>query len=42
MNEKGEFKLADFGMAVQLGVEKASLKTVVGSPYWVLLILSLK
>jgi len=34
MNSKGEFKLADFGMAVQLTNQTASLKTVVGSPYW--------
>jgi len=34
MNSQGEFKLADFGMAVQLTNQTASLKTVVGSPYW--------
>jgi len=34
LNVRGEFKLADFGMAVQLTAQKASLKTVVGSPYW--------
>jgi len=34
MNSKGEFKLADFGMAVQLNNQTASLKAVVGSPYW--------
>jgi len=34
MNSQGAFKLADFGMAVQLTNQTASLKTVVGSPYW--------
>jgi len=34
INSNGEFKLADFGMAVQLSNKQSSLKTVVGSPYW--------
>jgi len=34
INSDGECKLADFGMAVQLTNQTASLKTVVGSPYW--------
>lgn len=34
LNHRGEVKLADFGISVQLTMKKAKRNTVVGTPYW--------
>ena len=34
LNHRGEIKLADFGVSVQLTQNKRKRKTVIGTPYW--------
>lgn len=34
LNDRGEIKLADFGISAQISQTMLQLKTQVGSPYW--------